>query len=47
MVLEPIKCPVCGGTEVIKHGKSGEGKQRYLCQAQGVVERHLFVSTQI
>ena len=35
MVLEPVKCPVCGGTEVIKHGKSGEGKQRYLCQAQG------------
>ena len=32
MVLEPVKCPVCGGTNVIKHGKSGEGKQRYLCQ---------------
>ena len=32
MVLEPVECPVCGGTTVIKHGKSGEGKQRYLCQ---------------
>ena len=32
MVLEPVECPVCGGTNVIKHGKSGEGKQRYLCQ---------------
>jgi transposase-like protein len=35
MVLEPVECPVCGGTNVIKHGKSGEGKQRYLCQDQG------------
>ena len=34
MVLEPVECPVCGGTKVIKHGKSGEGKQRYLCQDQ-------------
>src|SRR5919106_912327 len=24
MVLEPVECPVCGGTNVIKHGKSGE-----------------------
>lgn len=34
MVLEPVECPVCGGTNVVKHGKSGEGKQRYLCQDQ-------------
>jgi transposase-like protein len=34
MVLEPVECPVCGGTNVIKYGKSGEGKQRYLCQDQ-------------
>ena len=34
MVLEPVECPVCGGTDMIKHGKSGEGKQRYLCQDQ-------------
>ena len=32
MVLELVECPVCGGTKVIKHGRSGEGKQRYLCQ---------------
>jgi transposase-like protein len=34
MALEPVEYPVCGGTNVIKHGKSGEGKQRYLCQDQ-------------
>ena len=34
MVLKPVECPACHGTNVIKHGKSGEGKQRYLCQDQ-------------
>ena len=34
MVLKPVLCPSCLGTEVVKHGKSPEGKQRYLCQCQ-------------
>ena len=34
MVLKPVRCPSCLGTEVVKHGKSSEGKQRYLCQCQ-------------
>jgi len=32
MVLEPVHCPDCDGTHVIKHGKTPEGKQRYRCQ---------------
>ncbi len=32
MVLEPVHCPACDGTQVIKHGKTPEGKQRYRCQ---------------
>ena len=32
MVLEPVKCPNCGQTDVVKHGYSGEGKQRYRCR---------------
>jgi transposase-like protein len=32
MVLEPIHCPDCDGVDVIKHGKSAAGKQRYRCQ---------------
>lgn len=32
MVLEPIHCPTCNETKVIKHGKTPEGKQRYCCQ---------------
>ena len=32
MVLEPVQCPVCRGTTIIKHGKTSAGKQRSLCQ---------------
>lgn len=32
MVLEPVHCPDCDGTQVIKHGKTPEGKQRYRYQ---------------
>jgi len=32
MVLEPICCPNCQSSEVIKNGKSNEGKQRYRCR---------------
>ena len=34
MVLEPVHCPACDGIQVIKHGKTPEGKQRYRCQDQ-------------
>ena len=32
MVLEPVCCPDCGSEDVVKNGKSSEGKQRYLCR---------------
>jgi len=32
MVLEPIHCPACQGTHVVKHGKTSDGKQRFRCQ---------------
>jgi len=33
MVLEPIHCPGCNDAiAVIKHGKTPDGKQRYLGQ---------------
>ena len=31
MVLEPICCPRCHTTDVVKHGKSAE-EQRYRCR---------------
>jgi transposase-like protein len=27
-----VCCPDCGGEDVVKNGKSNEGKQRYLCR---------------
>lgn len=32
MVLEPVLCPSCRTTNVVKNGKSDEGKQRYRCR---------------
>ncbi|MBD1849502.1 IS1 family transposase, partial [Cyanobacteria bacterium FACHB-502] len=32
MVLEPVLCPACHGSDVVKHGRSSEGKQRYKCR---------------
>jgi transposase-like protein len=31
-VLIAVQCPDCHSTDVVKHGRSGEGKQRYGCQ---------------
>jgi len=31
IVLEPVVCPSCNRDDVVKHGQSGEGKQRYRC----------------
>ncbi len=33
MVLFSVSCPKCQGTDVIKYGKSAEGKQRFLCKS--------------
>ncbi|MEM1279271.1 MAG: IS1-like element transposase [Cyanobacteria bacterium P01_H01_bin.152] len=35
MVLEPVCRPHCHPTNVVKNGKSGEGKQRYRCRNAG------------
>lgn len=35
MVLEPVLCPTCGRSDVVKHGQSGTGKQRYKCRNPG------------
>lgn len=31
-VLLPVLCPDCHSSDIIRHGKSPEGKQRYLCR---------------
>lgn len=35
MVLEPVLCPTCSSDDVVKHGQSREGKQRYKCRNLG------------
>lgn len=30
---EKIHCPACGGTQIVKAGKSAQGSQRYRCQS--------------
>ena len=32
MVLTPVCCPHCEQDQVVKRGKTENGKQRYLCQ---------------
>lgn len=44
MVLEPILCPDCGSDNVVKHGCSGAGKQRYKCRNHEC-ERSTFIRT--
>ncbi len=42
MVVEPICCPVCHSTDVVKHGKTDAGKQRYKCRNSECC-RHSFI----
>jgi transposase-like protein len=33
MIMQVLHCPYCQGTDIVKHGLSPEGKQRYRCRA--------------
>src|SRR5262252_3554606 len=32
MIMQVLHCPHCQGTDIIRHGKTLQGKQRYCCQ---------------
>jgi transposase-like protein len=32
MVLNPMQCPACQSTGVVKHGQTADGTQRFRCQ---------------
>ena len=32
MIIHVLHCPYCQGTDIVRHGKSPEGKQRYRCR---------------
>jgi transposase-like protein len=40
----PVECPHCHSTEVVKHGKSAVGKQRYRCQNENCPYRTFVLS---
>jgi len=46
MILEAIHCPDCDGIEVIKHGTTPDGKQRYFCQSSECRSAHLYYAVQ-
>jgi len=39
MILQVLHCPNCQGTDIVRHGQTRQGKQRYRCRAQRCVGR--------
>ena len=33
MITQVVHCPHCQGTDIVRHGTTPEGKQRYRCRA--------------
>ena len=33
MITQLLHCPYCQGTDIVRHGTSPEGKQRYRCRS--------------
>ena len=33
MMTQVLHCPHCQGTDIVRHGTTSEGKQRYRCRA--------------
>jgi len=34
MIIEVLHCPNCQGTDIVRHGQTRQGKQRYRCREQ-------------
>src|SRR6266851_9626710 len=32
MIMQVLHCPHCHGTDIVRHGKTRQGKQRYCCR---------------
>jgi transposase-like protein len=33
LITQVLHCPYCQGTDIVRHGTTSEGKQRYRCRA--------------
>ena len=47
MIIQVLHCPYCQGSDIVKHGLSPEGKQRYRCRTclEGCVRTFLLEYT--
>ena len=43
MIIQVLHCPYCQGTDIIRHGTTPEGKQRYRCRACRLGRGHTFL----
>ena len=34
MIIQVLHCPHCQGTDIVRHGQTRQGKQRYRCHEQ-------------
>ena len=34
MIVQVLHCPHCHGTDIVRHGQTRQGKQRYRCREQ-------------
>ena len=34
MIIQVLHCPNCHGTDIVRHGKTRQSKQRYRCREQ-------------
>jgi transposase-like protein len=42
MILEPVLCPDCSSDDIVRHGRSSAGKDRYKCRNQAC-QRSTFI----
>jgi len=43
MITQVLHCPYCQGIDIVRHGKSPEGKQRYCCRQCREGSGHTFL----
>jgi hypothetical protein len=41
MIIQLLHCPNCQGTDIVRHGQTRQGKQRYRCPEQRCERQHL------
>jgi transposase-like protein len=43
MIIQVLHCPHCQGTDIVRHGHTRQGKQRYRCREQRCASRTFLV----